>query len=130
ELGGDRFAVLALSVDRQGAAAVQPFFRKLGIAHLGIYVDPKSAFPQALDLQGLPTTLVLSPAGTVLRRLPRPPQRESPEAKALVRYYLDRMVTGGATHGRQTRGIFTKAEAAMVAGHQPMMLVTFRMTAS
>src|SRR5262249_3262108 len=111
-------------------AAVQPFFRKLGIAHLGIYVDPKSAFPQALDLQGLPTTLVISPAGTVLGRLAGPAKWDSPEAKALVRYYLDRRVPGGATHGRQTRGIFPKAEAAMVAGPQPMILVTFRMTAS
>src|SRR5574341_2667427 len=43
ELGGDRFTVLALSVDRQGAAAVRPFFKTLTITHLGIYVDPKSA---------------------------------------------------------------------------------------
>ncbi len=97
ELGGDRFTVLALSVDRQGAAAVQPFFKTLNIAHLGIYVDPKSAFPQALDVEGLPTTLVISPTGIVLGRLVGTAKWDSPEAMALVRYYLDRMGAGLAT---------------------------------
>jgi len=130
ELGGDRFTVLALSIDRQGAAAVQPFFKTLNIAHLGIYVDPKSTFAQALDLQGLPTTLVISPTGIVLGRLVGPAKWDSPEAKTLVRYYLDRVVSGGATDSRQTGGIFTKSQAAMAAGHQAMMSVTLRMTAS
>jgi len=97
ELGGDRFTVLALSVDREGAAAVRPFFKTLSIAHLGIYVDPKSAFPQALDVEGLPTTLVISPTGIVLGRLVGTAKWDSPEAKALVRYYLDRMGAGRAT---------------------------------
>jgi thiol-disulfide isomerase/thioredoxin len=97
QLGGDRFTVLALSIDRHGAAAVQPFFKTLNITHLGIYVDPKSAFPQALDLQGLPTTLVISPTGIVLGRLAGTAKWDSLEAKALVRYYLDRMGAGLAT---------------------------------
>ena len=99
ELGGDRFTVLALSVDRQGATAVQPFFKTLNITHLGIYVDPQSAFPQALDLQGLPTTLVISPTGIVLGRLAGTAKWDSPEAKALVRYYLDHMGADFATGG-------------------------------
>lgn len=34
ELGGPGFEVLVLSLDRQGASAVQAFFQEIGIEHL------------------------------------------------------------------------------------------------
>ena len=42
QLGSDRFQVIAVSVDRRGVEAVRPFFEKLKISHLAIYVEPKN----------------------------------------------------------------------------------------
>src|SRR5260370_18267189 len=40
EIGGDRFAVVAIALDTAGLAAVAPFFHRQGLSHLAIYLDP------------------------------------------------------------------------------------------
>jgi thiol-disulfide isomerase/thioredoxin len=59
ELGGDRFQVVAVSVDRRGVEAVRPYFEKLKIEHLAIYVESKDRLAQALGLQILPSTIIM-----------------------------------------------------------------------
>jgi thiol-disulfide isomerase/thioredoxin len=63
---GDRLTVLAISEDRQGDTAVAPFLDKNRIEHLAIYLDPKSAATNAFAVQGLPTTYLIAPDGTIL----------------------------------------------------------------
>jgi thiol-disulfide isomerase/thioredoxin len=90
-LGGDRFQVVAVSIDRRGAEAVRPFFKKLGIAHLPIYVDPKNQLAQTIGLQVLPSTIVVAPHGLMVGNIIGAVEWDAPEAQALLRFYIDRI---------------------------------------
>ena len=68
-LGGPDFEVLALSLDTSGTDAVRDFHARLGLEHLGLYVDPSAGASTALDAVGLPTTLLIDPAGREIGRL-------------------------------------------------------------
>lgn len=69
ELGGSRFEVLVLSLDRQGTSAVKEFFQEIGIEHLDIYVDDSCMAGNKLKAVGIPTTLLLNPDGQEIGRL-------------------------------------------------------------
>ena len=90
QLGGERFQVVAVSLDRRGAEAVRPFFEKLGIAHLPIYVEPTSRLAQTLGLQVLPSTTVIAPNGLMVGNIIGAVEWDAPEAQALLRFYIDR----------------------------------------
>jgi thiol-disulfide isomerase/thioredoxin len=65
----DRIEVLALSQDRGGAEVVRAFYARLGIRHLGIWLDPRGAAARAWGQRGLPTTLIVDRAGLEAARL-------------------------------------------------------------
>lgn len=85
QLGGEAFQVVALSLDRGGKAAVEPFYRKTGVDHLALYLDPGSASMQALSLRGLPTTLLIDQEGRELGRVEGAVEWDSPEVVAFLR---------------------------------------------
>jgi thiol-disulfide isomerase/thioredoxin len=89
QLGGDRFQVIAVSVDRRGVEAVRPYFEKLKIAHLATYVESKDRLAQALGLQVLPSTIIISPHGLMIGKLVGAAEWDAPEALALLRHYID-----------------------------------------
>jgi len=66
---GERIAVLAVSEDRGGNKAVEPFIAKLGLKSLKIYIDPKSEVGHALGVRGLPTSFVIDRDGKVIGRV-------------------------------------------------------------
>ena len=84
-LPAEDFAVLAISIDRGGIAVTRPFLEKLGVAHLGLYVDPAGRAPAAFKAAGLPTTIIIDAEGNVRGRLLGAADWASPEAEALVR---------------------------------------------
>ena len=90
ELGGDDFQVVALSGDRAGAKAVADFYAETGVAHLPIYVDKTMASHRALGAKGLPTTLLLDGSGREVGRMVGAASWASPEAKALITFYIER----------------------------------------
>ena len=90
-LGDDRFQVLAVSVDRKGLAAVKPFFDKLAIRHLGLYLDGTGTSLAGFEVQGLPTTILIGPDGTILGMIRKPAAWDSPEALALIGFYRERL---------------------------------------
>jgi thiol-disulfide isomerase/thioredoxin len=94
QLGGDRFQVVAVSIDRRGAEAVRPFFEKLGIAHLPIYVEPENRLAQTIGLQVLPSTIVIAPHGLMVGNIIGAVEWDAPEAQALLRFYVDRIEPG------------------------------------
>lgn len=51
--------VLALSVDRAGPERVKQFLDEVGVRHLHVYRDPKTAATRALKVPGLPATLLI-----------------------------------------------------------------------
>lgn len=87
ELGDEGLVVVAVSVDLQGAAVVRPFYQKLGIKNLGIYLDPKSEYTHLLGADAVPSTLLFS-KGLFVGKLIGNAAWDSPEAIALMRYYL------------------------------------------
>lgn len=89
-LGGPAFEVVALSIDRNGREAVEPFFARHGLAHLGMYLDPASAAARALGVSSLPVSILIGPDGRSLGRIDGAADWDSAAAEALVRFYLAR----------------------------------------
>jgi len=88
KLGADGLAIVAVSLDRGGVGVVEPFAEQLGLKDLGLYLDPKSILAKALGITGLPTTYVIDRDSRIVGALQGSAEWDSPEALALVRYYL------------------------------------------
>jgi thiol-disulfide isomerase/thioredoxin len=65
----DKLTVVAVSEDRRGKDAVEPFVAKHGFDTLKIYLDPKSTVGHAFSVRGLPTTLVIDTKGQLVGRV-------------------------------------------------------------
>lgn len=63
-LGGRPPAVLALSVDRDGAEVVEPLMEQLNVRDLPVYLDPTGTSVGRLSVSGLPTTILFGPDGS------------------------------------------------------------------
>jgi thiol-disulfide isomerase/thioredoxin len=68
QLGGERFQVVALSVDQQGAPIARKFYGEVGIKALALYIDPSAKAAFTLDAAGLPATLLVDRAGREIGR--------------------------------------------------------------
>ncbi len=89
-LGGQHFDVVALSIDRNGREAVEPFFARHALRHLQVYLDPESAAARALGVSSLPVSLLLGPDGGMLGRIDGAADWDKEEAETLIRFYIDR----------------------------------------
>jgi thiol-disulfide isomerase/thioredoxin len=76
---GERIAVFAVSEDRGGIKAVEPFIAKLGLKSVKIYIDPKSEVGQAFGAQGLPTSFLIDREGKVRGRVEGAAEWDSPK---------------------------------------------------
>ena len=63
-LDGRPPAVLALSVDCDGAEVVEPLLDQLNVKDLPIYLDPTGASVRQRSISGLPTTILFGPDGS------------------------------------------------------------------
>jgi thiol-disulfide isomerase/thioredoxin len=88
KLGSADFEVLALSIDRQGLAAIKPFFSEVGVKALRIYVDKSGKAAQMLDIVGLPTTLLIDRMGRERGRFAGPAAWDSAGSIETIRRYL------------------------------------------
>jgi len=68
-LGGPGFEVVALSIDRGGVLAVEPFYEEMAIQSLHIYVDADAQALEALGALGIPLTLLIDQQGRELWRV-------------------------------------------------------------
>jgi thiol-disulfide isomerase/thioredoxin len=87
-LGGPGFLVLPLSIDRQGAAVVAPFYRALGLTSLGVYLDPAGIAATAVGADGIPTTLLVDAGGHEVARVSGAAEWDSPNRIAKIRRLL------------------------------------------
>ena len=85
QLGGERFQVVALSVDQQGVPIARKFFSEVGIKTLPLYVDPSAKAAFTLDAAGLPATLLVDRAGREIGRHLGAVKWDSPEVLARLR---------------------------------------------
>ena len=68
KLGGERFLVVALSVDQQGPAIARRFYAETGIKALPLYIDPTAKAAFTVDAAGLPASLLIDRQGREIGR--------------------------------------------------------------
>ena len=88
ELGGPGFEVVALSVDRGGAQAIDEFYEALGLGFLAIHNDPSADAFAKLGAGALPTTLLIDREGREVGRLVGPAEWDAPEMIAWLRRFV------------------------------------------
>ena len=87
-LKGEGLEVVAVSEDFAGIDLVQPFFKRLKLETLEIFLDDRGALAKAFGIAGLPTTLLIDRAGRMVGGLEGPAEWDSDDAVALIRHYL------------------------------------------
>ena len=87
-LGGEDFAVIAISQDRGGADVVRKFFTRTKVKNLKIHVDVLGKFGEAFGVRGLPTTLVLDRDGRELGRIAGVAEWDGRDARDLIEYFI------------------------------------------
>lgn len=90
EMGGAKFEVVAVSVDLRGMEKVGPFWKEKGYKHLAIRLDQRSTMMKHFGARGLPTTFLVDRDGNLAGYLEGHADWSTPEAKALIRHYLER----------------------------------------
>ncbi|MCP5153357.1 MAG: TlpA family protein disulfide reductase [Ectothiorhodospiraceae bacterium] len=83
--GAEGIAVVALSVDRDGAPVARPFFERLRVRHLELLVDPEQSIGWALPVDVLPASYLLDRDGRLIGYLRSYVDWAAPAAEALLR---------------------------------------------
>lgn len=89
-LPDDKALVVLVSQDRGGFKQTERFLKKLDVEFPDNFVDERLRFSRALGVVSLPTTILVAPDGREVGRLVGAAEWDSPEALALVNWYLDR----------------------------------------
>ncbi|MBI3708344.1 MAG: TlpA family protein disulfide reductase [Proteobacteria bacterium] len=103
-LGGPRFEVVALSIDRAGPDVVRKFFGEIGVENLALYIDSTGKASRDLAIVGLPTTLLIDAEGREIGRLIGPAKWDAPEMVTFLRSRLPGetgSLTPGSSNGRR-----------------------------
>lgn len=86
--GADGLDVIAVSVDREGAAVVRAYYQKSGIRNLKLYVDSDRATMSAFRPDGIPMSVLIDREGNVVGEMTGAARWDSAEATELVQRYL------------------------------------------
>lgn len=89
KLGSDEFEVIALSIDKAGPSVVRKFFKEISVEHLSLYIDVSGKAAHAVQVIGLPATLLLNRQGQEIGRLIGPAEWDTPEMLALFKTVLE-----------------------------------------
>jgi thiol-disulfide isomerase/thioredoxin len=76
--------VLPISIDTNGAKAIQPFYALHGITNLPVLLDPDGDNLDILNSDGVPITLVIDPAGRLVARLEGAANWNTPRVRAFL----------------------------------------------
>ena len=85
---GETITIVAVSEDRGGGKAVEPFIDKLGLRSIKTYLDPKSTAERAFKVQGLPTSFLIDRQGRILGRVEGAAEWDSPELLDILKSFL------------------------------------------
>ena len=85
QLGGSDFAVLPISLDRQGVELPRKFLASNNLGNLPLLIDPSAGLAGKLDAIGLPASLILDREGREIARLLGPAEWDSPHAMEVIR---------------------------------------------
>jgi hypothetical protein len=88
KLGGPNFQVVAISIDTRDPEKARAWLKEVGIGGLAYYADPSAKVFQDLKMvgraAGMPTTLLVDPAGCELGTVAGPAEWASNDAVKLV----------------------------------------------
>ena len=84
EMGGADFEVIAIATGRNDPAGIKRFNEEVGVTALATNYDPRSAVARAMNVPGLPVTVVLDREGREIARLMGGADWESESARAIV----------------------------------------------
>ena len=80
---------MAVSEDRS-FAQIEEFYAEQKLLNLGAYLDKRGELARAFEVRGMPTTILIDRDGLVVGGMQGPAEWDSEEAKALLRWYLER----------------------------------------
>ncbi len=69
QMAGRGLSIITLAQDREGAYSVPAFFRRKGLGDLKAFLDPEGLSVRRFNLRGIPTTLLIDPAGKEVGRI-------------------------------------------------------------
>ncbi len=96
ELRDEPFAVAIVSQDRDGWRRIEPFLtRRLKLEFEYSFLDEGLKFSRAMGVRSLPVVAIVDAEGNEVGRLVGGAEWDSPEALALVRYYIDQSREAG-----------------------------------
>jgi thiol-disulfide isomerase/thioredoxin len=94
KLGGSRFEVVAVNIDTRDPDKPRAWLKEVGIGRLAYYADPSAKLFQDLKIigraPGMPTTLLVDPAGCEIGTVAGPAEWASEDAVKLVTAALRR----------------------------------------
>jgi thiol-disulfide isomerase/thioredoxin len=94
KLGGKEFEVVAVNIDTRDPDKPQAWLKDVGIGHLAYYADPSAKVFQDLKLIGkafgMPTTMLVDPAGCELGTIAGPAEWASEDGIKLIQAALAR----------------------------------------
>jgi hypothetical protein len=94
KLGGPAFEVVAVNIDTRDSDKPRAWLKEAGIGRLGYYADPSAKVFQDLKTMGraagMPTTLLVDPAGCEIGTVAGPAEWASEDAVRLVTAALPR----------------------------------------
>ena len=80
--GGADFEVITIATGRNSPEAIAAFRDEAGITDLPTFLDPKGALAAAMDVPGLPVTVLLDRDGNEVARLMGDADWNGPDARA------------------------------------------------
>ncbi len=89
-LGTEDVVVVPLSIDRDGRPVVSRYYTRLGLRHLGIYLDPVKASGKGFPIDVLPASFILDREGNMVSFLRSFVDWDAPEAVVMLRDYAAR----------------------------------------
>ncbi|HEY5716984.1 MAG TPA: TlpA disulfide reductase family protein [Motiliproteus sp.] len=87
-MGGDRFEVVAVAVDRAGIAAARSFYQQQDIQHMQLYTSTAEEFGLAFPLDVFPASFFIDAEGKVLSYMRSFADWDDPRADAKINGYL------------------------------------------
>ncbi len=88
--GGDDFQVITIATGRNSPDAIADFRNEAAIETLPNALDPKSALARAMDVPGLPVSVLLDADGFEIARLLGDADWDAPDARAVIDYLASR----------------------------------------
>jgi len=88
KLGGNDFAVVAISIDRGGKTKARKLTKRLKLKHLTLYLDRKSEAAKNMGVRSMPTTFIFDRKGREVGKLVGSAEWDEPDAVRLLKFFI------------------------------------------